>query len=91
LKNQLTSALPAVKNGYRDPELMMMYYEYCRYLLISASREGGIPLNLQGIWNPLMKAPWNSDYHINANIQLAYWFAEQGNLAECHEPLFLFN
>lgn len=80
----------AVKNGSRDPELMMMYYEYCRYLLISASREGGIPLNLQGIWNPLMKAPWNSDYHINVNIQLAYWFAEQANLSECHEPLFSF-
>jgi alpha-L-fucosidase 2 len=56
--------------------------------LISASREGGIPLNLQGIWNPLMKAPWNSDYHINANIEMAYWFAEQGNLSECHEPFF---
>ncbi|MCC5613386.1 glycoside hydrolase family 95 protein, partial [Nostoc sp. CHAB 5834] len=88
VKKPVDERIVAVENGFHDPELMMMYYEYCRYLLISASREGGIPLNLQGIWNPLMQAPWNSDYHINVNIQLAYWFAEQGNLSECHEPLF---
>ena len=45
-------------------------------------------MNLQGIWNPFMKAPWRSNFHLNINIQEAYWFAEQGSLPECHEPLF---
>ena len=45
-------------------------------------------MNLQGIWNPLMLAPWRSNFHINVNIQEAYWFAEQANLSECHEPIF---
>jgi alpha-L-fucosidase 2 len=88
VEKPIDERIASVKKGIPDPELLMIYYEYCRYLLISASREGGIPLNLQGVWNPLMEAPWNSDYHINANIEMAYWFAEQGNLAECHEPLF---
>ncbi len=88
VKKPMDERIALVKKGIQDPELLMIYYEYCRYLLISASREGGIPFNLQGVWNPLMKAPWNSDYHINVNAEMAYWFAEQGNLSECQEPLF---
>ncbi|WP_194904314.1 glycoside hydrolase family 95 protein [Catenulispora rubra] len=75
-------------NGAGDPKLLSVYFAYCRYILISASRAGGMAMNLQGIWNPLMKAPWRSNWHLNINVQQAYWFAEQGNLAECHEPLF---
>lgn len=72
----------------KDTELLLLYHNYCRYLLISASREGGLPMNLQGIWNPYMKAPWRSNFHLNINIEEAYWFAEQAGLPECHEPLF---
>ena len=76
--------------GADDPELLPIYYRYCRYVLISSSRYGGLPPNLQGIWNPMMQAPWASDYHLNINAQEAYWFAEQGNLSDSHEPLFSF-
>jgi len=82
--------IAAAAAGEADPALLLLYYTYCRYLLISASRPGGLPMNLQGIWNPLMTPPWRSDWHLNINLQEAYWFAEQGNLAECHEPLFTF-
>jgi alpha-L-fucosidase 2 len=75
-------------NGASHPELLSIYFNYCRYILISSSREGSLPMNLQGIWNPLMDPPWRSDWHLNINVQVAHWFAEQGNLAECHEPLF---
>jgi alpha-L-fucosidase 2 len=79
-----------VAAGHKDPELLLEYYRYCRYLLISSSRKGGLPMNLQGIWNPLMLPPWRSNFHININLQEAYWFAEQANLPDCHEPLFTF-
>jgi alpha-L-fucosidase 2 len=80
--------LQAAAGGGDDPELLSVYYHYCRYILISGSRAGGMPLNLQGVWNPLMIAPWRGDFHLNINIQEAYWFAEPGNLPECHEPMF---
>ncbi|MDR1162069.1 MAG: glycoside hydrolase family 95 protein [Tannerellaceae bacterium] len=80
--------IAAVVGGAEDPELMLTYYRYCRYVFISASRKGNLPMNLQGVWNPLMVAPWRSNYHINVNFQEGYWFAEQSNLSECHEPLF---
>ena len=78
----------AAAKSVSDPGLLGVYFNYCRYILISSSREGGLPMNLQGIWNPLMQPPWRSDWHLNINVQEAYWFAEQANLAECHEPLF---
>jgi len=80
--------IAAVANGAEDPELLLTYYRYCRYVFISASRKGNLPMNLQGIWNPLMAAPWRSNFHLNINFQEAYWFAEQSNLSECHEPFF---
>ena len=82
--------IAAVAKGAEDSELLLTYYQYCRYILISSSRKGNLPMNLQGIWNPLMAAPWRSNFHLNINFQEAYWFAEQSNLSECHEPFFTF-
>jgi alpha-L-fucosidase 2 len=80
--------LKAIKDGADDPALCALYFQFGRYLLISSSRPGCMPANLQGIWNEHIKAPWNCDYHININIQMNYWPAEVCNLAECHEPFF---
>jgi alpha-L-fucosidase 2 len=68
--------------------LMALYFQFGRYLLMSSSRPGSLPANLQGLWNDKMNAAWNSDYHLNINIQMNYWPVEVCNLAECHEPLF---
>ena len=80
--------LDRVKSGERDLGLEALYFQFGRYLLIASSRPGDLPANLQGVWNEHLKAPWNSDYHLNINIQMNYWPAEVTNLAECHEPLF---
>lgn len=80
--------LERLKNGDQDPELLALYFQYGRYLLMGSSRPGSLPANLQGIWNEHMDAPWNSDFHTNINIQMNYWPAEVCNLAECHLPLF---
>lgn len=78
--------LKKVKNGETDNFLTQLQYQFGRYLLISSSRPGNLPANLQGIWADGFTPPWNSDYHININIQMNYWMAEMTNLAECHEP-----
>ncbi len=78
--------LQAEKGG--DPDLEELMFQYGRYLLISCSRPGGLPANLQGLWNDSNSPAWSSDYHTNINIQMNYWPAESTNLAECHEPLF---
>jgi alpha-L-fucosidase 2 len=70
-----------------DPQLAALYYQYGRYLLISSSRPGGQPANLQGIWNDSKTPPWQSKYTININTEMNYWPAESGNLAECAQPL----
>lgn len=80
--------LQAMKDGADDPALCALYFQFGRYLLISSSRPGCMPANLQGLWNEHIKAPWNCDYHININVQMNYWPAEVCNLAECHEPFF---
>ncbi|WP_138752300.1 glycoside hydrolase family 95 protein [Paenibacillus sinopodophylli] len=80
--------LKQVQEGKEDRGLAALYYQYGRYLLISSSRPGSLPANLQGIWNEKMLPPWDSKYTININAQMNYWPAEAGNLAECHEPLF---
>ncbi len=80
--------LEAVKNGDDDPALAALYFQYGRYLLISSSRPGTLPANLQGIWNEHIDAPWNADYHININLQMNYWPAEVCNLSELHRPFF---
>ncbi|HEX8378793.1 MAG TPA: glycoside hydrolase N-terminal domain-containing protein [Pedobacter sp.] len=69
-----------------DPELESLLFQYGRYLLISSSRKGGLPANLQGLWNNSNNPPWRSDYHSNINVQMNYWLAEPTNLSECHFP-----
>lgn len=71
-----------------DPALAALYLQYGRYLLISSSRPGTQPANLQGIWNDLMLPPWDSKYTTNINVEMNYWPAELLNLPACHEPLF---
>jgi alpha-L-fucosidase 2 len=80
----------AMKNGYVDPGLIVLYYQFGRYLLISSSRPGCLPANLQGIWADGLWPPWSADYHININIQMNYWLSETTNLAELHEPFLKF-
>ncbi|MEQ6120696.1 glycoside hydrolase family 95 protein [Reichenbachiella sp. MALMAid0571] len=69
-----------------DPALLSLYVKYGRYLMISASRPGGQPSNLQGIWNNQINPPWKSKYTTNINAEMNYWPAEVTNLSECHEP-----
>lgn len=71
-----------------DPGLAELLFHYGRYLLIASSRPNSLPANLQGVWNPHYKAPWNSDFHTNINLQMNYWPANVTNLAECNTPLF---
>ncbi|HEU6449567.1 MAG TPA: glycoside hydrolase family 95 protein [Verrucomicrobiae bacterium] len=71
-----------------DPQLEELMFQYGRYLLISCSRPGGLPANLQGLWNDVNNPPWHCDYHSNINIEMNYWLAEPANLAECAEPFF---
>lgn len=71
-----------------DPGLSALFYQYGRYLLIASSRPGGLPANLQGIWNQDMKPAWYSGYTTNINIEMNYWLAEPANLSECHQPMF---
>ena len=74
--------------GAADPGLEALFFQYGRYLLISSSQPGGLPANLQGLWNNSNNPPWRSDYHSNINIQMNYWPAEVTNLAECALPFF---
>jgi len=79
--------LDAVRKGGSDPHLIALYFQFGRYLLISSSRPGCMPANLQGIWADGLKPPWHCDYHANINVQMNYWPAETCNLSECHLPL----
>lgn len=86
---------PELLDGYRDGTntanedlyLETLYYQFGRYLLISSSRDGSLPANLQGVWAFGTSAPWSADYHANINLQMNYWLAEQTNLSELTEPL----
>ena len=71
-----------------DPDLAALLFQFGRYLMISGSRPGGQPLNLQGLWNKDIVPAWNSGYTMNINAEMNYWPAELTNLSECHEPLF---
>ena len=82
--------LARLVQGQPDPGLSTLLYQYGRYLLIESSRPGGLPANLQGIWNDSMRPPWSANWTLNINAQMNYWPAEVANLAECHEPLFDF-
>ncbi len=80
--------LEAFKKNPDDLELISLYFQYGRYLLISSSRPGTQPTNLQGIWNDSLRPPWSSNWTTNINTQMNYWPAETCNLSECQEPLF---
>jgi len=71
-----------------DPGLDALFFQFGRYLLISSSRPGGLPANLQGIWNKDLKPAWYSGYTTNINVEMNYWLAEPTNLSECHQPFF---
>ena len=73
---------------HKDPQLVALYFQFGRYLLISSSQPGGQPANLQGIWNDKNSPPWDSKYTVNINTEMNYWPAEITNLSEMHEPLF---
>lgn len=73
-----------------DRALEALYFSYGRYLLISSSRPGSLPANLQGVWNASTAPPWGADYHPNINLQMSYWLAEATNLTETTPPLFEF-
>ncbi len=101
LFRRVSVALPATANsllptderlkgydGTNDPALGALVFQFGRYLLISSSRPGTQPANLQGIWNKDMNPMWDSKYTTNINTEMNYWPAEVGNLAECAEPLF---
>jgi alpha-L-fucosidase 2 len=77
-------------NAAADRALEELYFNFGRYLLIASSRAGSLPANLQGVWNHYATPPWNSDYHVNINLQMNYWPAESANLAETTAPLFDF-
>ena len=87
------SALPTDRrlagyaNGAPDPALAALYFNFGRYLLISSSRPGGLPANLQGLWAEEIQTPWNGDWHLDINVQMNYWPAEICNLSELAEPL----
>ncbi len=79
--------LTGFAQGEPDPALAALYFNFGRYLLISSSRPGGLPANLQGIWAEEIQTPWNGDWHLDINVQMNYWPAEVCNLSELHEPL----
>lgn len=76
------------KKGSADKHLYELMFQYGRYLLISSSRPGCLPANLQGIWANKIQTPWNGDYHTDVNIEMNYWLAEVTNLSEMHLPMF---
>jgi alpha-L-fucosidase 2 len=73
--------------GAPDPELEVLLVQYARYLMISCSRPGDLPANLQGVWNNSNNPPWRCDYHSDVNVQMNYWFVDAANLGECFLPL----
>ena len=73
--------------GAPDPALATLYFNFGRYLLISSSRPGGLPANLQGLWAEDIQTPWNGDWHLDINVQMNYWPAQVCNLSDLQEPL----
>ncbi|MCW3116625.1 MAG: alpha-L-fucosidase [Chitinophagaceae bacterium] len=86
--NSLQQRLQLVKDGNDDASLISLYFNFGRYLLISSSRPGGMPANLQGLWAEEYQTPWNGDYHIDINLQMNYWLADPTNLSDCQKPLY---
>jgi len=90
LEQPVDARLQQYAAGGSDPDLEELVFQYGRYLLVSSSRPGGLPANLQGLWNNSNTPPWASDYHNNINIQMNYWGAESTGLSECQVPLIDF-
>lgn len=85
--DELLAGYARTNQPLEDRYLEQLYYQFGRYLLISSSREGSLPANLQGVWAAGTNPPWSADYHVNINLQMNYWLAEQTNLSETHVPL----
>lgn len=79
--------LSGYRQGAKDNQLETLLFQFGRYLVISSSRPGSLPSNLQGVWNSMWVPPWGSDYHFNINLQMNYWLTGPANLSECREPL----
>jgi alpha-L-fucosidase 2 len=86
IKNPTNVRIEQFAQG-NDPQLAALYFQFGRYLLISSSRPGGQPANLQGIWNNQLYPPWDSKYTVNINTEMNYWPSEPTNLSEMNEPL----
>jgi alpha-L-fucosidase 2 len=86
--DQPTDVRIAQHAGTNDPQFSALLFQYGRYLLISSSRPGTQPANLQGIWNDSLTPSWDSKYTLNANLPMNYWPADTTNLSECYEPVF---
>ncbi|MFI7643486.1 glycosyl hydrolase family 95 catalytic domain-containing protein [Nonomuraea sp. NPDC049400] len=86
--DQPTDVRIAQHANSNDPQFSALLFQYGRYLLISSSRPGTQPANLQGIWNDSLTPAWDSKYTLNANLPMNYWPADTTNLAECYEPVF---
>jgi alpha-L-fucosidase 2 len=86
VKNPTDRRLEQFATG-NDPQLVSLYFQFGRYLLITTSRSGGQPANLQGIWNDQLTPPWDSKYTVNINTEMNYWPSEITNLSEMNEPL----
>jgi alpha-L-fucosidase 2 len=78
----------AILDGWDDPDLIALHFQYCRYLLIASSRQGTQPANLQGIWNFQRKPSWASNYTLNQNLQFNYLSMEEANLSELGDPFW---
>ena len=76
-----------LSGGRKDPGLEELIFQFARYLMISSSRPGCLPANLQGLWNQSNNPPWRCDYHTDVNIQMNYWFVGPANLSECFTPV----
>ena len=90
VKQPTDQRLAALAKGEADPALAALYFNFGRYLLISSSRPGTMPANLQGLWAEGIQTPWNCDYHLDINVQMNYWPAEVCGLGDCHMPLMKF-
>ena len=76
--------LASLREGKPDNDLMALYFNFGRYLLLSSSRASGVPINLQGIWNENLKPPWECDLHHDVNLQMNYWPAEVCGAGRLH-------
>jgi len=83
---ETSERLSRYKSGQPDIDLEELVFDYARYLMISSSRPGSLPANLQGLWNNDTTPSWHCDYHSNVNLQMNYWFVDRANLSECFQP-----